>query len=45
MSHKWMTHLTKVPDTPLCTTSVLNEQRTQWPEMQVCDYGSAEIAD
>ncbi|PAV56836.1 hypothetical protein WR25_09654 [Diploscapter pachys] len=34
MEHKWITHYKKVPDTPLFTTGILNEQKEHWGEMQ-----------
>lgn len=34
MAHKWITHYMKVPETPLFTPAVLNEERMQWSEMQ-----------
>uniref|UniRef100_F1L4X0 non-specific serine/threonine protein kinase n=1 Tax=Ascaris suum TaxID=6253 RepID=F1L4X0_ASCSU len=34
MNHKWITHYQKVPETPLFTASVLNEEKSQWGEMQ-----------
>uniref|UniRef100_A0A914YHL3 non-specific serine/threonine protein kinase n=1 Tax=Panagrolaimus superbus TaxID=310955 RepID=A0A914YHL3_9BILA len=34
MCHKWITHYNKIPETPLETTKVLQEQRLQWPEVQ-----------
>uniref|UniRef100_A0A1I8ETB5 non-specific serine/threonine protein kinase n=2 Tax=Wuchereria bancrofti TaxID=6293 RepID=A0A1I8ETB5_WUCBA len=35
MSHKWIIHYQKVPETPLFTVSVLEEEKSQWMEMQV----------
>lgn len=35
MSHKWIIHYQKVPETPLFTASVLKEEQSQWGEMQV----------
>lgn len=34
MCHKWITHYNKIPETPLETSKVLQEQRQQWPEVQ-----------
>ncbi|CAI5448216.1 unnamed protein product [Caenorhabditis angaria] len=34
MAHKWICHYKKVPNTPLCTSSVLVDQKEQWSEMQ-----------
>ncbi|VDO24763.1 unnamed protein product [Onchocerca flexuosa] len=34
MNHKWIVHYQKVPETPLFTASVLEEEKSQWVEMQ-----------
>ncbi|CAG9534211.1 unnamed protein product [Cercopithifilaria johnstoni] len=34
MNHKWIIHYQKVPETPLFTASVLEEEKSQWVEMQ-----------
>ncbi|VDN02982.1 unnamed protein product [Thelazia callipaeda] len=34
MNHKWVTHYKKVPETPLFTASVLEEEKSLWVEMQ-----------
>ncbi|VDN17030.1 unnamed protein product [Gongylonema pulchrum] len=34
MNHKWITHYQKVPETPLFTAAVLEEEKSQWGEMQ-----------
>lgn len=38
MNHKWIIHYQKVPETPLFTASVLEEEKSQWVEMQVSFY-------
>lgn len=34
MSHKWITHYNKIPETPLETSKVLYEQRQQWADVE-----------
>jgi len=33
MTHKWMTHYNKNPNTPLATSQILREEKVNWPEV------------
>ena len=35
VQHVWITHYARVPETPLHTVALLNQEREQWGDMQV----------